>query len=220
MDSGSNVRVPVTNHELYSIEVAGYVIAPGETVFIPWNQIPAEFRPTVAPNPDVPINRSHLVAAGVYDDSGTLRELPLLVDSSGRLLAYMDTELAGERLTNSELAGFLATHHEWNITPFNPRAASIGAAKGAAGSAGNVEVLIGLGAPVRVGFVVTEDDTAVGSILLRDVAATGVSVSARSLAAIANTVSVYRLGWEFLTGLTVCGTATGVSFSVGWRPMQ
>ena len=154
------------------------------------------------------------------DGGGVIREIPLLVDLYGRPLVYMDTELAGERLPNSAGQSFLATHHEWNITPFNPRAASIGAAKGAAGTAGNVEVLIGLGAPVRVGFIVTEDDTAAGSILLRDATATGVSVSARSLASILNTVSVYPLGWEFLTGLTVCGTATGVAFSVGWRPMQ
>lgn len=134
------------------------------------------------------------------------------------ICAYLVGNIAGERNPASATNSFLSTKQEWNYTPYNPRAASTGSSKGAAGTAGNVEVLIGAGVPVFVGGIITEDDTVAGSVLLRDAAATGTNVSARALASVLNTVSQYPLELMFNTGLTVCGTAAGVSCIIKWRP--
>lgn len=126
--------------------------------------------------------------------------------------------LAGEENTTSLLNGYIHMRTKWNVTAYNPRAASIGSAKGAAGAVGNAEVLIGSGSPVFLGKVITEDDTVAGSILLRDTNQTGQSVSARALASVLNTVSQYDINGMYNTGLTICGTAAGVSAFVMWRP--
>ena len=132
--------------------------------------------------------------------------------------ALVIAALAGEENTTSLLNGYIHMRTKWNVTAFNPRVASIGSAKGAAGAAGNTEVLIGAGSPVFLGKIITEDDTVAGSILLRDAAATGQSISARALASVLNTVSQYDIDAMYNTGLTICGTAAGVSALVLWRP--
>lgn len=130
------------------------------------------------------------------------------ISTSGAALVSQSTALAGERTNYAISVG------EWNYTSFNPRAASIGTAVGAAGAVGATEVLIGAGAPVLVGGVYFESDSTAGqSLLLRDVASTGQSVSAKSIGA-----STEFDGLKFNTGLTVCGTAAGVSAIVKWRP--
>lgn len=102
---------------------------------------------------------------------------------------------------------------QWNMTPFNPRAASTGSTKGAAGAVGTTEVLIGAGVPVTFGGVIFEDDsTANEDILLRNAAATGTSAAAQSVGS-----GVVNVGANFSNGLCVCGTAVGVSAMVLWR---
>lgn len=113
---------------------------------------------------------------------------------------------------------YLSHHQEWNYTVLNPRAASIGSAKGAAGTAGATELLVSP-LPARIGSIVTQNDTAAGDILLRDTNATGGNIAAIALAATLNTVTVYTMNWMFLTGITIIGSAAGVSCVIQWRPL-
>ncbi|MBI2798962.1 MAG: hypothetical protein HYX63_01545 [Gammaproteobacteria bacterium] len=125
--------------------------------------------------------------------------------------------MAGERNASSLTNSFLSTKQEWNYTKFNPRAASIGSAKGAAGATGATEVLIA-NVACFIGGIIMEDDTVAGDVLLRDVASTGQSVVAMALLSVLNTSTVYPLELMHTLGLTVCGNAVGVAFTVKWRP--
>jgi hypothetical protein len=87
---------------------------------------------------------------------------------------------AGERIPNNRWASYVVSHQEWLTKTLNPRAASAGATKGAAGTAGNTEIQVGIAGPIFIGRVVTENDTVAGDILLRDAAAVGTSATSCS----------------------------------------
>lgn len=157
-----------------------------------------------------------LIHGQYVDQNGIIREVPILVDPLGRPLVSLATQIAGSRLEGAAIDSFLVTQREWNYTPYNPRVASTGASKGAAGAAGNLEILVVSG-PVFVGGIITENDTVAGDILIRDATAVGSSVSARAFASVLNTVSSYDLDWKFANGLTACGSLAGVAFTVKWK---
>lgn len=160
---------------------------------------------------NAPAGNGPYVLYGVdADDVDNLFEL-LSIDG-GLLMA-----LRAQKNKDSDQNAFLASHGLWNYTAYNPRVASTGATKGAAGSVGNVEVLLSA-VPAIIDSIITENDTAAGDILVRDAAATGSSVSARAFAATLNTVTRHDLGWQTVNGLTICGSATGVCFVAKWRP--
>ncbi len=150
--------------------------------------------------------------------SGTTTVMQLIEAVNGGLCVYLTSLLSGERATGNASNSHLATHEEWNYTKFNPRAASTGSTKGAAGAAGATELLI-TSQPCYFGGIVTENDTAAGDILIRDEAATGVSSVAQALAATLNTVTNHNINEIHVRGLTVCGSAAGVSGVVRWRPV-
>lgn len=133
--------------------------------------------------------------------------IEVLVSSGGSIAT---APLASERDVGTENAHSVAVP-EWTYTRFNPRAASTGSSVGAAGAAGATEVLIS-DVPVLLGGVIFESDsTASEEILLRDAAATGASAVAQSVGA------NVELGIKTTLGLTVCGTAAGVSAIIKWR---
>lgn len=140
-------------------------------------------------------------ATGIY--------LKLVPNASGELNIGV---LAGERDRASSNAHSQA-NPEWTEYRFNPRAASTGSTLGAAGAVGTTEVLLGGGVPMTFGGWIPESDSAAGSILLRNAAATGTSQAARSLNA-----SVVQAGAKFTTGLCVVGTVTGIAGTILARP--
>lgn len=166
------------------------------------------------------------ILTGTYvDDDGRIQELPVLVDQYGRPIINL-AKLSGERRpTALDNTDYLSVAGEWNKTSYNPRAAAIGSSKGTVGSAGTTEVLIGAGAPILLGGITFEDDSADGDLLLRDANVIGSSLTAISLpswasAANTNPARGYQsLGWKFENGLTVCGTAAGVCAVIAWKPL-
>lgn len=150
--------------------------------------------------------------------SGSTTIMQLIEAVNGGLGVYMVSSVAGERANSNASNSHLAVKEEWNYTNFNPRAASTGTTKGAAGSAGNTELLIS-NVPCYFGGFITENDTAAGDILVRDEAATGVSSIAKALTATLNTVTVFNVNVIHVRGLTICGSVAGISGVVRWRPL-
>lgn len=150
--------------------------------------------------------------------SGSTTVMQLIEAVNGGLGVYLVSSMSGERAIGSASNSHLSVHEEWNYTKFNPRAASTGSTKGAAGAAGATELLI-TSQPCYFGGFITENDTAAGDILIRDEAATGISSIAQALSATLNTVTNHITNELHVRGLTVCGSAAGVSGVVRWRPV-
>lgn len=158
--------------------------------------------------------RGRYIAAGSTVGTGPFIELPMQVDQYGRALVIHDTALAFER--NRGLANaYGAFVPECNYTAYNPHtAAAIGTLT--AGTAGATEALITASPCIVIG-IEWASDTAAGSVLLYDKAATGGTAIPYPVLYAAGQQFHGPLGKKFNNGLTIVGTAAGVCCNVLWR---
>jgi hypothetical protein len=125
--------------------------------------------------------------------------------------------MAGEALQGNRWESFIRAHQHWNRKTLNPRAASTGTSKGAAGAAGNTEIQIGSPGPIYIGKIIVENDTAAGEILLRDSAAPGTSAVAQAFTTVLNTGNVIDVNEYFANGCTAVGSVAGISCVITYK---
>lgn len=100
----------------------------------------------------------------------------------------------------------------WNYYQFNPRGAATGSTLGTIGAAGATEKCIAAYAVVLGGIVFESDSVASNSLIVRDQAATGGSVTGISFGA-----SNSDLDLKLAVGLCVVGTHINVCAVIKWR---